>query len=75
MSSLGGSDFESSPLQAFLLYDIAGFLGHDVECEEGKRGKAAKGVLRFCIGVSPNILTLLESIHGLVGQNSQNMVC
>ena len=49
--------------KVFLLYDIAGFLGHDVECEEGKRGNAAKGVLRFCIGVSPNKFILLESIH------------
>jgi hypothetical protein len=62
MSSSGRSDFAGSPLQDFPLYDIAGLLGHDVE--EGKRGKAVKGVLRFCIGVSPNRLTLLESVHG-----------
>jgi hypothetical protein len=62
MSSSGRSDFAGSPLQDSPLYDIAGLLGHDVE--GGKRGKAVKGVLRFCFGVSPDILTLLESIHG-----------
>ena len=64
MPNSGRSDFAGSPLQDSPLYDIAGFLGHDIKCEEGKRGKAVKGVLRFCIGVSPNILTLLESIQG-----------
>jgi hypothetical protein len=74
MTNSRGSNFAGLALQSFLLYDIAGFLGHDVEFEEGKRGKAVKGVLRFCFGVSPNKLTLLESVHGQVVKNSLNMI-